>query len=458
MTRASNSTRSSLCILAILFALASGAFVVWQENLAREVNAKLAGIRAAGLPTNGKELNAYYPAVPDHENAALVMTQAFALIRDFPDRRSNDELAGFEIPPRGQALTAEQKQLLSSYVATNEAALAKASEALKLPKSRYPVDFSPGLNTSLSHLHELRRLRGIAECESLLVTDSGHPDDVVTPISDMLGMARTLDDEPNVVSQGLRGRLIIMATATLEYCLNGKSLSDRALADLLSIFSAVRQTNLTTRALIGERVEMIPYFQSRSAWMFTNEQNDLTYDGPPLRFWVLGVNARDLDYYLRVMDTNIAFANLPLPRDLNTISNFEAKAFDPIEQHPYTSLHYSHPFVFSTELLPPARILLILEAGYAARLRLATTALAVERFRLAHGKLPENLNELVPQFLPGVSADPFDGQPLRYHHLAKGYVIYSVGDDRRDDGGREPPRELKSNLKPGYDITFTVER
>lgn len=203
----------------ILFALFVLCFIVWRVNLAREVNAKLAAIRAAGLPTNGKELNDYYPAVPDNQNAALVMTQAFALIRNLPDRRSNDEVASFQIPPRGHPLTAEQKQLLSSYVATNAAALAKAGEVLKLRRSRYPVDFAPGLNTSLSHLHGLRELSGIAECQSLLAADSGQPDDACPAIASMLGLARTLDDEPNEISQLVRGKLINLATATWNIAL-----------------------------------------------------------------------------------------------------------------------------------------------------------------------------------------------------------------------------------------------
>jgi hypothetical protein len=98
------------------------------------------------------------------------------------------------------------------------------------------------------------------------------------------------------------------------------------------------------------------------------------------------------------------------------------------------------------------------EANNFAYLRTSITAIAVERFRLAHGRLPENLNELVPQFLSAVPIDPFDGQPLRYHRLAKGYVIYSIGSDDHDDGGREKPADWKSSDKTTYDITFTVER
>jgi hypothetical protein len=49
-----------------------------------------------------------------------------------------------------------------------------------------------------------------------------------------------------------------------------------------------------------------------------------------------------------------------------------------------------------------------------ARLRCAKTACAIERFRLKHGKLPEKLEELVPEFLSEVPIDPFDGKKLRY--------------------------------------------
>ncbi|MGB7746152.1 MAG: hypothetical protein WBN75_02575 [Verrucomicrobiia bacterium] len=42
--------------------------------------------------------------------------------------------------------------------------------------------------------------------------------------------------------------------------------------------------------------------------------------------------------------------------------------------------------------------------------------------------------------------------------MVKGYVIYSVGRDGHDDGGREKPADWKSSDKTTYDITFTVER
>ncbi len=88
-----------LKICAAVLSLLIIGFIIWRVNLAHEVNVKLQTIRAAGLPTSGAELNAYYPAVPDNENAALVMTQAFVLLQYYPNSRSN-EVASFKIQPR----------------------------------------------------------------------------------------------------------------------------------------------------------------------------------------------------------------------------------------------------------------------------------------------------------------------------------------------------------------------
>lgn len=68
--------------------------------------------------------------------------------------------------------------------------------------------------------------------------------------------------------------------------------------------------------------------------------------------------------------------------------------------------------------------------------RLTVTAIALKRFHLRHGRHPETLAELVPQFLSAVPIDPWSGEPLAYRrNAAGGFTLYSVGEDGRDDGG-----------------------
>ena len=67
---------------------------------------------------------------------------------------------------------------------------------------------------------------------------------------------------------------------------------------------------------------------------------------------------------------------------------------------------------------------------------LARTAIALERYQLAHGTYPGSLDALVPQFIARLPLDVINGQPLRYRLEANGpFVLYSVGWNEADDGG-----------------------
>ncbi|HUS34084.1 MAG TPA: ABC transporter permease [Verrucomicrobiae bacterium] len=60
---------------------------------------------------------------------------------------------------------------------------------------------------------------------------------------------------------------------------------------------------------------------------------------------------------------------------------------------------------------------------------------ALERYRNDKGKLPEKLDELVPNYLSAVPHDVFTGQPLHYVRSSdlKDFTIYSVGPDGADN-------------------------
>jgi len=71
----------------------------------------------------------------------------------------------------------------------------------------------------------------------------------------------------------------------------------------------------------------------------------------------------------------------------------------------------------------------------------ALIACALERFRLAHGEYPEELGALVPQFLGTIPHDVIGGGPLHYRHASEhSFVLYSVGWNRRDEGGTRGQR------------------
>jgi len=66
----------------------------------------------------------------------------------------------------------------------------------------------------------------------------------------------------------------------------------------------------------------------------------------------------------------------------------------------------------------------------------ASMACGIERFKLAKGRLPESVEQLVPEFLEKLPRDIITGEQLKYRATEGGrYVIYSVGWNEKDDGG-----------------------
>jgi hypothetical protein len=73
-----------------------------------------------------------------------------------------------------------------------------------------------------------------------------------------------------------------------------------------------------------------------------------------------------------------------------------------------------------------------------ARLLMVTSA--ARGYQLKHGNPPDRVEQLTPEFLTVVPADPFDpnGGALRCLRTEDGPLAYSVGFDGDDDGGRPP--------------------
>ena len=335
----------------------------------------------------------------------------------------------------------------------NSNALAQAAEAIKMPHSRYPIDLAWGVDTLLPHLAGLKRLALAAEYRSVLDQRNSAPD-----ISNVVGMARTLDEEPVLVSKLVRISMLNMATKALEYRLNAAASSDAELERLGKIFAESAKTNQIANGLVGERAMMIRYFRMSHAeaekLSGSDDENSPQKGGPPLPgdqpyfFKFTGLFERDLRFYLESMETTISLAST-FPKNMLAISNSQQQISETSRRNYY---------FLSSMFLPALGNANVKEANSVAQMRAAQTALAVERFRLAHGQLPEKLDELVSQYLSAVPEDPFDGQPLRYRRLDRGYVVYSIGPDGEDNGGRERPADAKSTDKTHYDITFTVER
>ena len=99
-------------------------------------------------------------------------------------------------------------------------------------------------------------------------------------------------------------------------------------------------------------------------------------------------------------------------------------------------------------LLPALGRAVKVDDQVALRRQGALAMLAVERYQRATGAYPADLAAVVAKGLvAAVPTDPVTGKPLGYRRLEKpdeagrNYLLYSVGFDGVDDGGRELTEE-----------------
>jgi hypothetical protein len=303
-------------------------------------------------------------------------------------------------------------------VETKSLALAKAGEAMQRPSCRYPDDFSMDKGgPRLNHLEYLRPLAFAAASRALLLAAAGNSNGCANDICLILGLAATLKSEPGAMSQLMRIAIVGIAEQTLERALNWISLDESMLQRLSTGFADSLNPNSLEFMFVGERVRMTRLY---------------IMEGIDSRIHALrlsGVFEQYLPFYFDVMETNFTLAAAGPPMSLK-MEKASDEFFD----------QYTNGQTWKTLGLYGLGHLANRDAEVKANARLALTALAVEQYRLSQRKVPQKLVELTPQFLREVPADPYDGAPLRYRALTNGYVIYSVGSDGRDDGGKEKPQ------------------
>ena len=114
----------------------------------------------------------------------------------------------------------------------------------------------------------------------------------------------------------------------------------------------------------------------------------------------------------------------------------------------------------SSDVKPLLQRLVPLMANGIGATSAARTAVAVERYRQRTGSLPKALDDLESD-QRGAMNDPYSGEPLRYKMTANSFLVYSVGSNRRDDGGNlaeDPSRIPAKGVGPTFDVGVEVKR
>ena len=109
----------------------------------------------------------------------------------------------------------------------------------------------------------------------------------------------------------------------------------------------------------------------------------------------------------------------------------------------------------TSDLTPDLFPVCIRKSEHQALLAVSRTALACQLYKQKTGQYPDELTKLAPDYLNPVPIDPFTGKPLAYRKVGKGFILYSLGPDQKDDNGK--PEKCYLDNPPPYDIGWKIE-
>ena len=414
-------------------------------------------IRAAGQPVTGRELLARRPNLPPERNWRLAVE---------PLLTNRLQIVAWELL-RSNAPAEVALAALGSDCASNAPAVAMLLRTDLTDmgwRESGPADPDNVFSYQVPSIFQNMVLTKALGEQAAYEVAAGRPDQATTALVKSFAVAHV--GNPGFIGFVGDSACELFALQALEMALNRGVFAD---ADLLRLARALprRATNALQAAVVAERVGAIwaCEFARDHPIQYRYSQFNAPITGPAPRgligqIWAAGQQlvavGRQVIYrpgdFLALLDRHARREEaslLPLRERLSSFerADIEMNALDRrttcgavlrIEVRGFKSLAKE-------------------DAVNQVRLGLAHTALAVERWRLAHeGRLPENLAELVPTYLTAVPADPFDDQSIRFKHLPQGFVVYSVGLDGTDNSGKEDPAYGTGDN--GYDLTFTIKR
>lgn len=442
--------RTLLIVLVVIIAC----FVVFRLVLRSKLNARLDAISADGYPVTCAELDKLYTIPESAENAADTFIDSFSSYEKWggEEKRKLLPVVGLaQLPLRTEPLTEETKALVTRYIADNQQALELLHKGAAIEHSRYHVDLSKGLEALNLDFSSIRHGARLLKLEAVLDAENGKPEQAAGSITSAFGLTRSLSKEPKLVSQLVRIACQSLAVSTLERAVNRTEFSDEQLADLSRTLVNAEDPCAMIRAFVGERCEGLSFFKMPAAKILP------VLDIAGNRPYPLSALAITLYRFSGLADMGAAIY-LDLMSDymkaIQLLSQQRQEAADSVDAR-FDKTSRIH--VLLRAIMPALSNCTIIDLRIAAQLRTAQAGLAVQRYRLAAGKLPDNLAELIPTYLDTVPKDPFDGKDLRYKKLETGFVVYSIGKDGKDDGGKERPRKRTGPDVP-VDVTFIVLR
>ena len=346
----------------------------------------------------------------------------------------------------GTSVDPKNKAFLD-FLQTQQPALSLLREGAARPGCRLEREYFLGFDMLVPEVRNFRRGATLLAYDSSAAAAAGNTRRASEDVAAIFGIARQFD-EPLLLC-------LLMSTAIEET-------GFRALQDvlelapstkedlgLISLHPSERYRTVLQRAIMMEEavgltsfgmlaLEPLPQF---FLFIEGGRKADHTLAGfLGSSFYRVFMLADDLKGFRRQMEETLQLCQKPYPEGMLAL-----KAMDK---------EWRRKRGILTRLITPAFIKCFSRVALAEAMhRLSRLGLAATAYRLRHGALPTTADALIPDFIPRIPTDPFDGKPIRMKMDGQDLLFYSIGPDEKDDGGKKAESR---NLFEG-DIVFRLK-
>lgn len=458
--------------------------VIHHYQLRAAVNQYRAELKAKG---DLVELSQAAPPLvaPDKDGTALLMQAIELLNKDSSLLTTNYATCMKAIAP-GRAMIASRQPEVTDFETTNSwedvvAVLQQNQKALDLLsgmverpavdfKMQYGKGFEDISSFAVLNLGAVKKSVQYLSAAGLANLHAGDSAAAVTNTRSMLVLTAAVQDERLMISELVSLAMVSFANSLTWEILQSRDITKAQLAGLQSDYEKLNFLTGYEHALTMEQccgdITLAHWRQSDAAlqmelddWTSARAKFGLT-DAPPgplvhvrqtlqmflwRYWWSYSDELRALRGY-EVLQQTVRDIKKPdgcLAAFQHQEAGLKGLGLTKMEDEPgsptYAYSLFSEPVELHTFL--SKSISVIAGAGqrvmmFESARQIVITAIALKRYQLQHGHWPDQLAELVPQFLAAIPQDAMTSQPLPYHRQSDGtFLLYSVGEDGVDNGG-----------------------
>jgi hypothetical protein len=328
--------------------------------------------------------------------------------------------------PGYKAIGIPEVDVLSAFVRM-EPTLRMLREGLDRKHRVFPVEFEGGYRTVLPHLNTLVELQRTLDLQTRALLQADQKARAFESARFSTRLASVLESEPYAVSQAVMRRQSRLAIHGVWLGIDRGAWTAEQLAEFQRQIEGWDFIALTMRSLQAERAQANRYFDlgvgDSSAFFqaylaainsydlgnpyytiprFLMRENQCRYNAG-MDQWIQALASQTLEYPSSEEGASYNFMGLQAD---GTSAPLDLAAAELSPQSPYN--------VFARAFIPTPEPLVRDLLSTTAMARVASVACALERFRLARGEYPSDLQSLVPQWIRVLPVDPLDRKAFRY--------------------------------------------